>query len=579
VKTYGTYTLMPACPASGNRRYWVVTAAPHVMARLKRIFPRVLQARSGALALSDSAEVARDLEWVNERWPLVPANDESAMHLGKRAEAHRAAHEQVMRILEGERPDYGWRDTALPAREYQLTAADLAHATGRLLLADDVGLGKTLSGALVLRNPAALPALVVTLTHLPLQWQREIKRFMPWLSTHIVTRGQPYDPTKIYAGRGRQRRPLCERDPDVLIMSYSKLAGWGHHLAGKIRTVLFDEMQELRHHETARYIAAAQIADGADFRMGLTATPVYNYGDEIHSVVQVLDGDALGSQEEFKREWCTGDDNVRRAKVKDPAALGVYLRDEGIMLRRTRAEVGRELPPIINVEQNVDVDPEILDRLTGDAAQMAQLVLDKAADRTDRWNAAGQLDMRMRHATGVAKAAFVAEFVRLLLESEERIVLWGWHRDVYDVWCERLAEFNPVLYTGSESPNQKEANAESFKSGGSRILIMSLRSGAGLDGLQDVCKVGVFGELDWSPMVHHQAIGRLSRDGQTEPVVAYYLVSDEGADPPIAEVLDIKRQQSEPIMNPDGALFTVAAAETDRAQMLAREVLRRSRRA
>lgn len=577
MKTYGTYRLMPGIPVSHNRMYWVVTAQPHVMARLKRIFPRVMQSRSGALALSDTTEVARDLEWVIERWPLLAHDDDSAAHLEKRAEAHRAAHEQVLRILEGERPDYGWREPAEPARDYQMVAADLVHATGRLLLGDDVGLGKTLSAALVLRNPQALPALVVTLTHLPRQWEREINRFLPWLTTHIVTSGRPYDPTKVYAGRGRARRPLCRREPDVLILSYSKLAGWGDFLAGKVNTTIFDELQELRHQGTNKYIGAARVADGASYRIGATATPVYNYGDEIHSVVSILDPDALGSREEFNREWCRDENGYGsgRGKVSDPKALGVYLRDEGILLRRTRAEVGRELPPVIPVEQNVDVDPDVLDRLTGDAAKMAQLVLDKAADNTDRWRAAGELDMRMRHATGVAKAPFVAEFVRLLLDSEKRVVIWAWHRDVYSVLLDRLAEFDPVMFTGSESANQKEASAAAFKAGKSRVLLMSLRSGAGLDGLQDVCRVGVFAELDWSPMVHHQAIGRLSRDGQVDPVVAYYLVSDEGADPPIAEVLDVKRQQAEPIMDPDGALFTVTEASLDRSALLAREVLRR----
>jgi hypothetical protein len=42
----------------------------------------------------------------------------------------------------------------------------------------------------------------------------------------------------------------------------------------------------------------------------------------------------------------------------------------------------------------------------------------------------------------------------------------------------------------------------------------------------------------------------------------------------MAEVLDVKRQQSEPLMNPDGALFTVPDVNVDRSQLLAREVLR-----
>jgi SNF2 family DNA or RNA helicase len=366
------------------------------------------------------------------------------------------------------------------------------------------------------------------------------------------------------------------RLPHVWILSYSKIAGWADFLAGQMKTVIFDEMQELRHTGTDKYAAGARLANDTRYRVGLTATPIYNYAGEIHSVVSILDPDALGSPDEFAREWASGGyDGRRGCRVTDPAALGTYLRDQGLLLRRTRAEVGRELPPVVTVEQNVDCDHAVLDRLAGDAAKMAQLVLDKAANQTERWRAAGELDLRMRHATGVAKARFVAEFVRLLLESEERVVVWAWHRDVYTLLMERLAEFNPVMYTGSETTAEKEANAEAFKTGGARVLLMSLRSGAGLDGLQGVCKVGVFAELDWSPAVHHQAGGRLARDGQPDSVVLYYMISDSGSDPPIAEVLDIKRQQAEPVMNPEQGLFTTTEASLDRSQLLAREVLRR----
>lgn len=54
----------------------------------------------------------------------------------------------------------------------------------------------------------------------------------------------------------------------------------------------------------------------------------------------------------------------------------------------------------------------------------------------------------MRQATGIAKAPYVLEFVRMLVESGESVMLYGWHRDVYNIWLERLAEFNPVMYTG-----------------------------------------------------------------------------------------------------------------------------------
>ena len=187
----------------------------------------------------------------------------------------------------------------------------------------------------------------------------------------------------------------------------------------------------------------------------------------------------------------------------------------------------------------------------------------------------GELDWRLRHATGVAKAPYVAELVRLLMESEEQIVLFGWHRDVYDIWLERLAEFRPVLYTGSESPRQKQENEQAFLDGKSRILVMSLRSGAGLDGLQERAHVCVFGELDWSPGVHAQCIGRLHRDGQSEPVVALFMVADEGADPVMVEINGVKLQQSEPMLDPAASVFVESELARDRIRLLAHDLLTR----
>jgi hypothetical protein len=76
---------------------------------------------------------------------------------------------------------------------------------------------------------------------------------------------------------------------------------------------------------------------------------------------------------------------------------------------------------------------------------------------------------------------------------------------------------------------------------------MSLRAGSGLDGLQQVCKVGVFGELDWSPGIHDQCEGRYHRDGQTEPSVSYFLVSDVGSDP--VDVSDRMRKLAKSVLS------------------------------
>lgn len=544
VTTYGTL--------AWESNTWVIDAVPYVTMRIKRLFPRVDQ-RHRAVWIRDTPEVARDLEWMLQRHPL-DVDEETMARLVGRAQQHRDTQQLRARIVAGEQT-LDLKEPARPPRPYQVQAADLALSTGRLLLADDVGLGKTFSSLLMLRDPDALPALVVTLTHLPRQWAREVEASLPWLTTHIAKTTTPHDV-----------------DADVLILNYAKLQGWADHLTGQIRTVIFDEIQELRRSGTLKHAAASRIAHAADWRMGLSATPVYNYGGEIHTILSVLDEDALGTRTEFIREWGGAERSNGHVSLKDPGALGLFLRDEGLMMRRTRKDVHRELPDPIRIVHDVDTDPERLDAVRGDVHALAQLIA-TTNDSRERFTALGEIDWKLRQATGVAKAPYVAEFVRLLLESEDQVVLFGWHHDVYDIWLENLADFNPVRYTGTESTRQKEQAAAAFLDGTSRVLIMSLRAGAGLDGLQTRSSVLVFGELDWSPATHDQCIGRLARDGQEETVAAYYLVADEGSDPVVAEVLQLKRQQAEPIRNPDQPLVAAADTGTDRMQRLVDAVL------
>lgn len=542
---------------------WHLAFRPHIAIKVKRLFPRIKQNRTGVMTIEDTPEVCRDLEWLMERWPIEIDGDESAARLHAQADEHRAREIAVEGILTGgtRLSGAGWIEPARPGREYQTIAADLVWRTHRLLLADDLGLGKTQSGAMLFRDPNTLPGLIVAPTHLPRQWQRELGEVMPHLKTHIVKSRSTYD-----------------IDADVLILTYSKLAAWGHTLAGQIKSVIFDEVQELRHPDTAKYTAAGMIADKADWKLGLSATPVYNYGGEAHSIFNILAPGELGTREEFIREWGKNESNGK-VVVKDSSALGHYLREQGLLLRRTRKDVHRELPEPLRIVQEIESDREALEKVEGDVAAMAQLILDRSTDVKDRWQMSGELDWRLRQATGIAKAPYVAEFARMLLESEEAIVLVGWHRAVYSLWLDALREFNPVMYTGSESPKQKNDSVETFVNGKSRVMILSLRSGAGLDGLQKRSSVVVFGELDWSPEMHNQVIGRLNRDGQEATVAAYFLMSDSGSDPVIAGVLEEKRQQAEPIRDPDAELFQAAADNTDRIRRLAESVLAKQRRA
>lgn len=528
-----------SAPGLSGMRRWYIDSEPHVRGMLRRVFPGA--PTIGTIHLDATPANCRDLEWFMLRYPLEV---EGAEFL----QAEAAKHREMVRTLEdvmGGRREPREFDLVHPLRDYQRQAVEVYLANDGLLVADELGLGKTAVGIGSFCEPSSLPAVVVTLTHLTRQWAAEIERFAPELRTHVAKKGSPY--------------PVAGKDglsPDVLVMNYHKLAGWADWLEGWAKSVVFDECQELRRTMSLKYGAAKVVARACTRRLGLSATPIYNYGDEMFNVMDVLSPGALGSQGEFLREWCTGWGG--RYHVQHPAALGSHLREQFLMLRRTRAEVGRELPEVIRIPHTIDSDRRELAKVEGAAGELARLILRRAeGTREQRYVAAGQFDMLMRQATGLAKAPYVAEFVRMLLESEEKIVLAGWHREVYRIW-EELLEAHSVriaYYTGTENDKRKHRSFEAFTRGDAQVLFMSLRTGAGLEGLQRACNVIVFGELDWSPGVHEQCIGRLNRDGQIAQPVAYYLIADDGADPVIADVLGVKREQARGIVDPNAPLI------------------------
>jgi SNF2 family DNA or RNA helicase len=549
LKTYGSLSIDYEA-----KRISITKALPHVSIKLKSIFAKIRKTAIPPYEFPLTAQTCADLNWFLKRYPMqASAQDLATISVGH------FEYEQTIARLEGIlAPDYKAPAVTLNpgcvARPYQIQASQVYLSTRRLLLGDDLGLGKTLSGILPLMDPATRPAAVVVQTHMPRQWAEEgIKKFTN-LRVHLISKTTPYD------------LPVA----DVYIFKYSQLTGWVNFFeTGFFKSVIFDEVQELRREVSKKYEAAKVLSEMAEYALGLSATPIYNMGGEIFNVLDLLNPGCLGPRESFLREWAIpmGSGNHR---IVDPPALGAYLRESFFFLRRTRAEVGRELPPINKIVATVGYDEVEVKKSENQARALAMRIT--SGSFTERGEAARELDMLARYTTGVSKAREVAEFVRLLLESGEPVILAGWHRDVYDIWLQELAEFNPVMYTGSESGPQKEEAKRKFMAGETNLFIISLRSGAGLDGLQHRCKTVVFGELDWSPKVHDQLAARADRDGQAEQVSVFYLVSEYGSDPVIISLLGLKSSQSHGIVDP---LTAPAEQHSDesRIKLLAQQYL------
>lgn len=539
---------------SQDGKNWIITEMePHVSIKLKHFFNRIPKHAVVPYEITHNPENCNDLLWFMARYPLsMSYKDKNIM--SENEDLYKAYINKTEAIFKA---DYVPRETKFihghKLRNYQGLAVDMYMNVHRLLLADDLGLGKTVTAIATMLQPGMLPTAVVCQGHLRNHWEEQIGKLSN-LRVHIIKKAKAY------------KLP----EADVYIFKYTSLSGWTEFFTTRFfKNVIYDEVQELRRVESAKYSNCRVLSLHAEYCMGLSATPIYNYGDEIFNILNVIKDNCLGSWNSFWTEWFGGSSN----KVKDPKALGSYLRESLLVLRRTRAEVKMELPDVNKQVIYVDYDEDEVDKSDELAAKLAIKIF--TGSFTERGHAAREFDMKMRHDTGIAKAKSVAAAVKLILESGEKFLLAGWHRDVYEIWLKELALYNPVLYTGSENEKQKNENLKRFIEGDSQILIMSLRSGVGVDGIQHVCNNIGIGELDWTPKVHEQLIARVDRDGQDEMVNAYYFLCDYGSDPVVSEILGLKNYQSTNIMNPFETSVKENYSDDSRIKEMAKQFLKK----
>lgn len=512
---------------SYNRRSkcWTIKAEPCVTELAKRLFPGCDGRGRGVARFTAHRRIVGDLNWLMLRYPLeIKESDrarwESAL---EEAREHAARKQAALLAPQSASPPAACFSGEL--RDFQKEGLAYLLANRRCLLADEMGLGKTVQALSFLAATASYPALIVAPPHLVRNWTRECEHFL-----------QSETPPRVHVIKGLTPYPLPEAE--IYIIHYLLLRGWKDVLPELgFQTVIFDEIQELRRAGTSKYSAASLVSSAANNVIGLSGTPIYNTGGEIWNVVNILDFHFLGDWESFSREWCYGyNTNV----VQKPELLGEYLRREGIMLRRLKRDVLSQLPPKRRLVQEIDWDDGVYRSMMLPAMDMLD-ELRSVTDESRRALLEEQVCQRERQATGLAKAPYVAAFVRSLLEGGEKVLLFAHHHAVMDLYKQELRAFHPVFITGRETEIQKDAAAQKFMSGGTDLCVISLRSASGLNLQRASCVV--FGEVDWSPAVHSQAEDRAHRIGQQDSIACYYLVSPKGSDRDMQDALGLKVSQ------------------------------------
>ena len=510
---------------------WVIKAEPQVTLLIKSLFPLTEVSQGGIAHFPVNKRQMADLNWLMMRYPLKIKDIGKWRQDMKKAEDYYKERLRITQNISSEEPSIKFKGHLF---EFQKIGLSFISNNKTCLLADEMGLGKTVE-ALSYLSKRKFPIVIVVPPHLLYQWEEEIKRFL----------GEDIK-VQILKGLNPKNNPI-EKDADIYLIHYLLLRGWKDELLKiNYETIIFDEIQELRHNTSQKYFAAREISERRDSIIGLSGTPIHNYGAEIWNVMNIIEPMCLGDWEFFTKEWCGRIGNVF---VKDPKALGNYLVQEGLMLRRRKEEVLLELPPKRRIIQKIDLNQEMYMNLIRKSVEISYKIPTLSTKQDKKRIGAMFLDAinNARRASGIAKASHVCDFVNMILEAGETCLLFAYHHSVVDIYMRLLNKHNPLCITGRETREEKRDAIKDFMEEETNLLIINLRTTAGLNLQRAKCVV--FGELDWSPAVHRQAEDRIHRIGQKDSVLSYYLVAPTESDEQIMDVLGVKEQQFLGLMN------------------------------
>jgi SWI/SNF-related matrix-associated actin-dependent regulator of chromatin subfamily A-like protein 1 len=406
---------------------------------------------------------------------------------------------------------------------YQQEGVEFLTAKAHRLLADDMGLGKTAQVIAAMNKLGIAKAIVVCPASVKYHWAREIAQWSRSpLNVQVIKNGK----SKINYGT------------DVIVINYELLrvkAIYNQLIArGRVigfQLVVCDEAHYLKSavaQRTKLVLGRGSFMHFAANKWMLTGTPVLNRPKEFYPILSTLAPETIQpflSLNAYGKRFCQAQHCEEGWRLDGAANIGeLSQRIQPFILRRTREEVLKDLPPQVETVIDLDIIPTVGIEEAPLSTVRKSLALDKIPKAT--------------------------EYIQEMMGQHHKVVVFAHHREVLEALQKNLVAFKPVLVYGGLTAEIKQTAIDSFvRDQDTRIfLAQTLASGVGINGLQGVCNVCIFVELDWSPGIMDQAIGRLRRIGQHDTVFVYYLSVRDSMDTMMDELLTDKRVIIENIM-------------------------------
>jgi SNF2 family DNA or RNA helicase len=287
----------------------------------------------------------------------------------------------------------------------------------------------------------------------------------------------------------------------------------------------------------------------------LSGTPAPNHAGELYTHLKSA-GIVDYPYWDYLARFCEGFDSehgFRFTKHRNIPELQALLKP--FMLRRTKAEVQPNLKePMFETitvpRSDAAMAPEFLAMIPQLAQADAQLQEALSGDNESQLATLESMASSLatlRRFTLMAKLPAIAEQIEEDLTTNQipKLVVFGIHKIGVRWLAEKLKRFHPLTISGDTPAEKRQPNIDQFQIDDSvRLIIGNIAAmGTGVDGLQNVCDEAIFCELDWVPSANAQAIMRLCRIGQKNPVRARVFSLYNSVDEHVQDTLTRKMKE------------------------------------
>ena len=480
------------------------------------------QKKNWSIPASAGVQVAKAIK------PHYPELSEAILEIPEIVTANSVAAERVLlsSAIEAEPMWLAGLKHGELVRPYQWVAPHMFSAGGhnRLLIADDMGLGKSLQALLCILSGQYQRVLIVCPSVVKMNWANEVEKWTEMDASVIYGYKKEYEVS------------------DITIINYDLLhARVDELLADDYDCIVFDECHTLKNQKAQRTKAAKRLATWPTVKgmIAMSGTPILNRPSEIFTVLNMLKPATFTNYYLFGKKYCGaihngygwdfgGASNIETSDDGVTAPLNHLLKD--IMLRRTMDDprLSDQMPDLLQTIIEVDIS-----RM---GVTQYDIVYNTLMDELEHYRTTGSGSIPpglllniltdLRHAAGKAKIETAGKWmVDYWTTTGKPLVVFAHHKDVVDgLLMEVTLQGQSAIITGSTPDGKRQKLITAFQEGKLPFLICStlaMKEGVNLDAADTT----LFVEREWVPAHERQAASRVRRITQESDVCHQVILS------------------------------------------------------